>query len=220
MKTHAWLLAVSFIPFSIFGFLFAQFSTHGIKQPDPAVPITTTQGVRTQTNILFISVDMDAKPNPRLVSVWGLFFTSLNQNAAEFVSLYPSKNSLKDTILLSEFTLDTNQNLDSSFVELTQKAFQVKWDAYFVISQKDIEKISKRLEKDIDLSDVTTAFTGPDMIFLQQLCSFLISDAMTLDFHHILETQILDNNISSSQVSAFDRWVENGQPFSSCEAQP
>jgi len=219
MKTHAWLLAVSFIPFSIFGFLFAQFSTHGIRQPDPAVPIVTTSNVRAQTNILFISVDTETKPNPRLVSAWGLFITTMNQNAAEIIPLYPSKDPLKDTVLLSEFFLTQGKVLDPKFVDLTQKAFEVKWDAYIVIDQDEIGKISKQLEKDMKIKDSDSASSGLEAILLQQLCSTLKSTGMTIDLSHILDTQILDTNFSSSLLTSYDQWKKTGQPFSSCEVQ-
>jgi hypothetical protein len=219
MKTHAWLLAVSFIPFSIFGFLFAQFSTHGIRQPDPTIPTVAISEVRTQTNILFISVDTQAKPNPRLVSAWGLFISTMNQNVAEIIPLYPSKEALKDTVLLSEFFLTQGKVLDPKFVDLTQKAFEVKWDAYIVINQDEIGKISKQLEKDAKIKDSDSASSGLEAILLQQLCSTLKSTGMTIDLSHILDTQILDTNFSSSLLASYDQWKKTGQPFSSCEVQ-
>jgi hypothetical protein len=177
------------------------------------------QAVQTQTNVLFISVDTDAKPNPRLVSVWGLFFTSLNQNAAEFMPLYPSKDPLKDTILMSEFSFDQDVHLVPSFLDLTQKAFQVKWDAYIVINQKEIDKILKLMGKDTNNSDSDSLSVRPEIILLRQLCALLKSDSVNLDFHHLVDTQILDHNISTSLLVALDQWAKIGQPFNSCEVQ-
>jgi len=219
MKTRAWLLAVSFVPFSIFGFLFAQFSTKGIKQSTSTIPTEVFPEVRYQTNVLFISIDTDAKPNPRLVSVWGLFFSTLNQNAAEIIPLYPSKDPLKDTVLLSEFFLTQDKHLDQKFLDLTQEAFQVEWDNYIVINQKEITDISMQLKPDIKISDSNSTSTSSDSNFLKQLCLLLKSNRRDLDLSHILDTQILDHNISTSVLTLFDQWMDTGKPFSSCEVQ-
>lgn len=218
MKANAWLLAVSFIPFSIFGFLFAQFSTHGIKQPGPSEPVVTTTEARTQTNILFISVDIDAKPNPGLISVWGLFFSTSTQNAAEIIPLYPSKDPIKDTVLLSEFFLSQDKVLDPKFADLTQKVFQVKWDAFVVMDGDEIEKISRQLDNiaKVKNSNSPSEF---DAILLQQLCSLLKSGDEELYLKNILDTQILHTNISPSIFSSFELWINTGQAFSSCEVQ-
>ena len=219
MKTHAWLLTVSFVPFSIFGFLFAQFSTHEIKQPNPPTSPISIPEVQRQTNVLFISVDTDTKPYPRLVSVWGLFFSTMDQNAAEIIPLYPSKDPLEDTVLLSEFFLTQDEHLDQDFLDLTQKAFQVKWDNYIVISQKEISEISKHLETDRKISDSNSLSAGSDRILLQQFCSLLKTGQTGIDLRNILDTQNLDHNMTTSTLILLDQWIETGKPFSSCEVQ-
>jgi len=219
MKSHAWLLAVSFIPFSFLGFLFAQFSLHGMTQPDPVVPTVTILEPRSQTNILFITVDTDAKPNPRLISVWGLFFSTLDENVAEMIPLYPSKDSLKDTVLLSKFFLTQDNHLDQSFLDLAQKAFQLEWDAYIIINQKEVDKLSKQLGMNIKITDSNLTTASPETILLKQLCSVMKSSGMELDLHQILKAHVIDNGCSSSLLASFDQWIKTSKPFSSCEVQ-
>ncbi len=219
MKSHAWLLAISFVPFSIFGFLFANLSSLGIKKNDPAVPTLTVLEVQSQTNILFISVDTDEKPNPRLVSLWGLFFSTNNLYVAEIIPLYPSTDSMKDTVLLSEFYLTPNKHLDQKFLDLSQKTFEVKWDAYIVVNQKEIAELSRILGMGMETTDSSTASEEPDTVLLNQLCTFLKSSERNFDLLHILDTQVLNHNLSNSILASFDQWIKAGQPFSSCEVQ-
>jgi hypothetical protein len=222
MKSHGWLLAISFIPFTIFGFLFAQISNHGMNEPNLTPPIVTILDPSSQLNILFISVDTDAKPNPRLVSIWGLFFSAKSQNVAVFIPLYPSKDLLKDTVLLSEFFLIEGKHLDENFLQLTEQAFRVEWDVFVLINQKEVIKLTKQMDIDHATSDLEISSIPSNAIevgLLTQLCSLLQLPEMDLDLRQILKTQVMDHNLPVSTLSSFAQWMDSGQPFSSCEVQ-
>ena len=219
MKSRIWLIVISFIPFSMLGFLFADISNHAQAQTVLA-PQETTPVIRTQTNILFVSVDKNAKPYPRLVSVWGLFFSSKGQNVAEFINLFPSTDALKDTLLASEFVLEQTKTLDPKFFELAKKYYQVDWDNYVLMDTEGINNFSNELG-----SSSSTMTGNPSSIFSDQssakllfrLCNTLKSDNPALDLKNILNIHTLNHNFSLSDLSSFQKWIQMGQPFTSCE---
>jgi hypothetical protein len=221
MKTNFWLLSLTFIPFAIFGFLFSRFANFQKNSSDNALTIVSTLGVNFQKDILFITIDKDNKPYPQLVSIWGLFFSTKNQKAAEFIPIYPSINPLKDAVLLSKFFCIEDNRLDEKFLELINQAYQIKWDAFVMIDLKQLEEIINYL-KVVGLVPEERQNTSSNSIeqqFLLQLCSLLKSTKRDLSFQYILHTFILDHNINSVSVSAFIKWMDLEQSFISCEVQ-
>ncbi len=219
MKTSAWLLAISFIPFSVFGFLFARLSSFGPGVLDPPVPQIGPATPTSQVNILFISIDLSAKPNPRLVSIWGLFFAVGDYPSSQMIQLFPSDNSLKDAVLLSEFSLDKNGHLQGDFLDITEKAFQLTWDYYSVVDQKGISHLMSQLHATPGNKDQEVTLQTNESALLNSLCSVLLSPEADIDLAQLLHAYIIDNNFSVAVIDSFQNWMDSKQILTSCEVQ-
>jgi hypothetical protein len=222
MKSHLWLLAISFVPFAIFGFLFSQLMNPGMQRFDHDPTTFAISSSNLQMNILLVTIDSDIKPYPRLESIWGLFFLMKDQYAAEFIPLYPSNDPLKDAILISNFFLTPDMGMDGKFLALTKGTFQIEWNAFVLIDQKEFIELLKYLNVDHSLQDIESPATSSSLTengLLTKLCSFLKSNVKELDLLNILNNQVMDHNFTESFLFKFENWIDSGLSFNSCDIQ-
>jgi hypothetical protein len=219
MKHNSWLVALSFIPFAFLGFVFATVTTQAKAEPSPIAQSNHSPNP-SQSNILYIVVDKTSKPNPRLVSIWGLFFSTQDQLMAEFVPLYPSKKSLSDTLLISKFFLDTNLKLDPEFMNLITEYFQINWNGFIVLDQdaeKDLTSELSSLDTIKTVNTQSSKKSSNSSIFFSSLCKFLKSPKTNTKGSDLLATPSLDANVQLNIVLAAFTWTQENTPFAACE---
>jgi hypothetical protein len=219
MKHNTWLVALSFIPFAILGFVFATVTTQAKANPNP-ISQSSQNPTFKQSNILYIVVDKTSKPNPRLVSIWGLFFSTQNQLVAEFVPLYPSNKPLSDTLLISKFYLDQNFKLDPEFMNLITEYFQIEWNGFVVLDQNTERELTAKLTA---FNTAEASKTQPlkkssdSSVLFNSLCNILISPKLNSQMSGLLSTPSLDVNVQLKILLDAITLTQESIPFAACE---
>lgn len=220
MKRFGVILAATFAPFFIIGYLFGNllFKDSQVgKNRERTVQAATI----SQRNYVYVQIEMIPDQPVRLVSIWALFFMPADQPIATFIRLYPSKNPTRDALLASELIFGNGIKLNQNFNNVLTKYYEIKWDQLVILDQVDFAKLF------MDLDNTNPAPTFPEkpqyldiQTLLQSLCTGLLSkDPLLLGTISNLAHTATGLELSQEDLLMAYQWLSRGKSFTNCEIQ-
>lgn len=135
------LALLAFFACAVLGYAIAQ-QTGALPEP-PAVTLPADVPGSEQHNLVIVQVDQLDAEKPRLVSVWfvSLFFLDDTPPRLAFVQLY-SQQSTKTISQNLERNFSLSESLEpSANFWRAVKAFDIDWEAYFVVDNVSTQRI-------------------------------------------------------------------------------
>ena len=220
MKRIGIILAATFTPFFIIGYLFGNVlfkDNLSGKSHERAVQAATI----SQHNYVYVQIEKIQDQPLRLVSIWALFFMPADQPMATFIRLYPSNNPTRDALLASELIFGSDIAINQHFGDVLTKYYEIKWDQLLILDQVDFAKLYEDLGN--TNSTPVTPGTPQDQdiqTLLQSLCTSLLSkDPQLLGTISNLTQTETSLGVSNGDLFMAFQWFSKGKPFANCEIQ-
>jgi hypothetical protein len=146
-KARIAIYVAIFAAFSMIGIVLAyQFRDHILFPVSGEKAASAPVMARSQQNLLVIHIDELNKPNPKLISVWVVFFAQHDRTFVSFKALHPDPLSPNPIIPVNVlFSLDENGAPSEAFLYWVRK-HHLEWSAFVLIDQEGLEQISRHLQ--------------------------------------------------------------------------
>jgi hypothetical protein len=142
-KARIVIFTASFLAFLLIGFAIAYVFRLRIPSPVAQPNSATPLPVNSQQNLLVIHVDELGKPNPKLISVWVVFFVQYDSTFVSFKSLYPDPLAPRPILPVNVFfSMNAEGRPSDAFFKWVEE-HRLEWTAYILIDQEGMEQISE-----------------------------------------------------------------------------
>jgi hypothetical protein len=141
-KARIVIFTASFLAFLLIGFAIAYVFRLRIPSPVAQPASVTPLPVNSQQNLLVIHVDELGKPNPKLISVWAVFFAQYDRTFVSFKALYPDPLAPRPILPVNIFfSMNAAGEPSDAFFKWVED-HHLEYSAYILIDQEGMKQIA------------------------------------------------------------------------------
>ena len=217
-------MLILFIGFSLLGFLMWN-EVKGLFSTTAKSPSTSINSSVQQENILLVHIDDLTSDDPRLVSVWAVFFTPSNPPTLTMRELYPDLYDDQNVDeIKSLFSINSNGELDSKFIK-KMDMYQIQWTGIMLVDHQaiaafddwlDIKNPPQSVQQAIDIPGALIQ-ADDELDWFGMVCK-QIQTLDLQDLPHMSWTEIIPKHMHSDLY--FDELITIWDTLASSEIPP